>query len=145
MGEASRRKTLVEDVRKKVGDQAAVVLQDVQGELEQLRLQHTAFRFAMETFRREVAEAKAAPAELRRDVRAFQGDLIMKAEQLEALGMRIAELDRRKELLLLFGNDAALLTRLERLERLTFLQRLRHLVTGQLPSLGRDGAGSEVG
>jgi chromosome segregation ATPase len=92
VGEASRRKDLVESVRKKIGDQAAQALAALEQRVSQLQLQHQAFVFSIEGLRREVSEAKAAPAELRRDVLAFRGDLAMKAEQIEALGMRLAGL-----------------------------------------------------
>lgn len=92
MGEASRRKDLVEDVRKKIGDQAADAVAGLEKQLAQSQLQLRAVAFEVEGLRREVAIAKAAPAELRRDVQSFRGDLAMKAENLENLGLQLTEL-----------------------------------------------------
>lgn len=89
MGEAARRKDLVDDVRKKVGAQAADAVAELQAEHGQLLLQQKALARELEWFKNEVALAKAAPAELRRDVRSFAGALEMHAEQLENLGQRL--------------------------------------------------------
>lgn len=99
MGEASRRKDLVEDVRRKIGEQAAAAVAGLEAQVKQLQLQHQAFVFEIEGLRREVSAAKAAPAELRRDVRSFHGDLAMKAENLENLALRHAELRREFDVL----------------------------------------------
>lgn len=94
MGEASRRKDLVDDVRKKIGEQAAQAVGELAKQVAQLQLQHRAFVLEVEGLRREVSAAKAAPAELRRDVISFRGDLAMKAEQIENLGLQVSELHR---------------------------------------------------
>lgn len=96
MGEASRRKDLVEDVRKKIGAEAAAVVGGLHQELQQLKAQHQAFVFEIEGLRREVAAAKAAPAELRRDVRSFHGDLAMKTENIENLELRVQTIERTR-------------------------------------------------
>lgn len=95
MAEASRRKDLVDVARRKIGAEAAAVVGALETQVNQLQLQHRGFVFEVEGLRREVALAKAAPAELRRDVLAFRGDLAMKAEQLEALGLRLINLECR--------------------------------------------------
>lgn len=94
MGEASRRKDLVDDVRKKIGEQAAQAVGELAKQVAQLQLQHRAFVLEVEGLRREVSAAKAAPAELRRDVISFRGDLAMKAENIENLELRLTELRR---------------------------------------------------
>lgn len=158
MGEAARRKDLVDDVRKKIGEQAATAVATLDDQVNKLHLANRAFVFEVEGLRRECAMAKAAPAELRRDVYSFKGDLAMKAEQLENLGMRVqglsvdliglggAAVEERKDIweaidhlgediYTIRYNAAAEFWRVRRLERLTFWQRLRFLVTGGLPTL----------
>lgn len=144
MGEASRRKDLVESVRKKIGDQAAQALAALEQRVSQLQLQHQAFVFSIEGLRREVSEAKAAPAELRRDVLAFRGDLAMKAEQIENLTLRLAglqtaitvdglKLDELTGLVRRGDFDERILAIECFLIFRSFRQRLRWLLTGRLP------------
>lgn len=147
MGEASRRKDLVEDVRKKIGEQAAAAVGTLDAQVQQLHVAHKAFVFEIEGLRREVAIAKAAPAELRRDVQSFRGDLAMKAEQLENLGLRFAALEKAyhdqglvldamgEELYTIRYNAGHDFRERQRLLELTWWQRLRWVFTGGLPPL----------
>lgn len=161
MGESARRKDLVEDVRKKIGEEAAAAVATLEQQLNKLQLEHRSFVFEIEGMRKQCALAKAAPAELRRDVRTFQADLSMKAEQIENLGQRTHGLNVdlvalgalvaqtrddyvRLEVFHLMWNlneqrRADMVRRLARLERLTLWQRLRFLVTGRLPKEPTDG------
>lgn len=126
----------VEDIRKRVGTMAAEAVSGLRADVDDLRRTHKAFAYELETFRREVAIAKAAPAELRRDVLAFRGDLVMKAEQIEALGLRLAAADTFAAAHnALAGRVDALEQTIEaiglRLQALTFRQRLRWILTGR--------------
>lgn len=114
MGEAARRKDLVEDVRKKVGAQAADAVAELQAEHGQLLLQQKSLARELEWFRNEVALAKAAPAELRRDVRSLAGALEMHAERLENLDMRVQACS--KDLLELMDAWRVLAARLEAID-----------------------------
>lgn len=150
MGESARRKTLVEDVRKKVGEHAAAAVGELQGLQAQLHLEHKALAREMEVFRRDVEIAKAAPTELRRDVRAFQGAMEMQSERLENISARVLALTTQINVL----NDQKLLTLLQELEDtlvrfacMSLWERLRWLVLGRIPfsRLGRAvDAGTEL-
>lgn len=131
MGEAARRKNLVGDVRRKIGDAAAAVVTEAQDEVKKLELQHRALAREIESLRSDVAAAKAAPAELRRDVRSLAGALQMQTERLDAVSQPApaptcagaARVER-------YAQETQ--RQLEQVTLMDFPQRLRWLFTGRL-------------
>lgn len=91
MGEAARRKDVIQDVRKKVGAQAAEAVGELRAVVRQLQLQHRALAREILEYRREVDQAVAG----RQVDRKHQGALYDKlAEQLENMNARLSQLER---------------------------------------------------
>lgn len=152
MGEASRRKDVIADVRKKVGEQAAEAVGELRELVQQLHLQHRALARQILDAEKAVDVAVAARRHDRTHLGAQYDSVAAKcdrlAEQLENVAARIGEerthrlqlaneqrayvdaADRELRRSLVASHDD-IGARINRHERMTLWQRLTWLVTGK--------------
>ena len=111
MGQASARKSDVEQVRKRIGEAAATAMAALQQEVAAARLEHKLLAAEMIAFTKQLATAQEARARDRR--------------MLDALTTRCERVDEQLEAL------AARLRTVQAFERVTIGQRFRWLFRGQ--------------
>lgn len=153
MGKDAARREAVEDVRKKIGDAAAVAVGAMRDELRTALLSARALAIEVQALRAECATAKAAPSELR--VRVLDCE-----DRLQALGLRLRKFDawsafnplelqtaiNARVMQKHFDDEirfrdaiyAGVCRRFDRLERLTWRERLRFALFGRLPFIPPD-------
>lgn len=138
MGNASARKEIAADLRRKIGDNAAAAVGELRELLEQTNKNARALAVGLAQAEKRIDTAAAAPAALRLRVDEL-------AEQLEALGLRLQSMPAMNDAIANAQTSADVAARhaesvhrrvsgrREHFERMTFRQRVSWLLFGRVP------------